>query len=205
MPRREARFAALVLAAGGSARLGRPKQLLPYRDGLLLDAVLDLARGVPFAQRILALGGYAGEVRAAVDTSGFEVVLNDDFMSGCSSSIAAATAAVRADLDGVVLLLGDQPGVRAETIAAVLAGRGAAPIAVTRYDDGIGHPFVLSRATFPALAVLRGDRGVWKLVDRLGAAVARVRVPGPVPHDVDSEEDYRALLAAEPTASAALL
>ncbi|GAA4181508.1 nucleotidyltransferase family protein [Gryllotalpicola koreensis] len=196
MPPRDARFAALVLAAGGSSRLGRPKQLLPYGDGLLLDAVLDLARGVPFEQRILALGGYADEVRAAVDTGGFELVLNDDYTSGCSSSIAAAVRAVHDDVDGAVMLLGDQPGVRAETIAAVLEGRGAAPIAVTRYDDGIGHPFVLSRATFPALGMLRGDRGVWKLVDRLGAAVARVRVPGPVPRDVDDEEDYRALLAA---------
>lgn len=196
MRRREPRFAALVLAAGGSSRLGRPKQLLPYGDGLLLDAVLDLARGVPFAQRVLALGGYADEVRAEVDTAGFDVVLNEDYTSGCSSSIAAAVAAVHDDVDGVVMLLGDQPGVRAETIAAVLAGRGSAPIAVTRYDDGIGHPFVLSRATFPALAVLRGDRGVWKLIDRLGTAVARVRVAGPVPRDVDTEADYLALRAA---------
>ena len=195
MPSHEARFAALVLAAGGSSRLGRPKQLLPYGDGFLLDAVLDLARGLPFPQRILALGGYADEVRAAVDTDGFEVVLNDAYTSGCSSSISAAVAAVRDDIDGVVMLLGDQPGVRAETIAAVLAARGSAPIAVTRYDDGIGHPFVLSRATFAALGALQGDRGVWKLVDRLGAAVARVRVPGSVPRDVDTEDDYRALLA----------
>jgi len=194
MRRPERRFAAVVLAAGGSARLGRPKQLLPYGGGTLLDAVLGLARRFPFEQRVLALGGYADDVRAAVDLDGFEVVLNDAYSSGCSSSIAAAVAAVRDELDGVVLLLGDQPGVRAETVAAVLAGRGNAPIAVARYDDGIGHPFVLSRATFPALATLRGDRGVWKLIDRLGTAVARVRVAGPVPRDVDDEEDYRALL-----------
>ncbi len=195
MPQPEPRFAALVLAAGGSTRLGRPKQLLPYRDGLLLDAVLDLARGYPFVQRVLALGGSADEVRAAVDTNGFEVVINDEYTTGCSSSIARAISAVRHDLDGIVLLLGDQPEVRADTIAALIKGRGNAPIAVTRYENGIGHPFALSRATFPALAALHGDRGVWKLIDRLGSAVARVRVEGQVPRDVDTEEDYRALLA----------
>jgi molybdenum cofactor cytidylyltransferase len=201
MPQFEARFAALVLAAGGSTRLGRPKQLLPYRDGVLLDAALDLVRGFPFEQRVLALGGSADEVRAGVDTNGFDVVINDEFTTGCSSSIARAIGAVRGDLDGIVLLLGDQPEVRPDTIAALLKGRRNAPIAVTRYENGIGHPFALSRATFPALAALHGDRGVWKLVDRLGSAVARVRVDGEVPRDIDTEEDYRALLS-EPAGSA---
>ncbi len=195
MPPSEPRLAALVLAAGGSARLGRPKQLLPYRDGVLLDAVLDLVRACPFPQRVLALGGSAEEVQATVDTSGFDVVVNDEYTTGCSSSIAAALGTIRDDVDGFVLFLGDQPEVRSQTVAALVAGRGGAPIAVTRYDDGIGHPFALSRATFPALAALHGDRGVWKLVDRLGSAVARVRVSGRVPRDVDTEEDYRALLA----------
>lgn len=195
MPPREPRLAAVVLAAGGSTRLGRPKQLLPYRDGVLLDAVLDLVRGCPFPQRILALGGSADDVRATVDTTGFDVVVNDEYTTGCSSSIARAVTAVRDDVDGFVLFLGDQPEVRSEAVAAVIAGRGNAPIAVTRYENGIGHPFALSRATFPALAALHGDRGVWKLIDRLGSAVARVRVSGSVPRDVDTEADYLALLS----------
>ena len=195
MPRAEPRFAAIVLAAGGSTRLGRPKQLLPFRDGVLLDAVLDLARGHPFEQRIVALGGSSDLVRAAVDMSGFDVVINDEYATGCSSSIARAVGAVRSDIDGIVLLLGDQPEVSADAIVALLAGRGNAPIAVTRYDNGLGHPFALTRATFPALAALHGDRGVWKLIDRLGSVVARVRVDGKVPRDVDNEEDYRQLLA----------
>ena len=195
------RLAAVVLAAGSSSRLGRPKQLLPFRDGVLLDPVLDLVRASPFTQRIIALGGAADEVRAAVDLSGFDVVRNDDFRSGCSSSIGAAIGAVRADVDGIVLLLGDQPMMRAETIAAVIAARGGAPIAVARYRDGVGHPFVLSRATFPALGAMHGDRGVWKLIERLGTAVARVDVPGPMPKDVDTEADYEALIATSPGAS----
>jgi len=193
----EPRLAAVVLAAGSSSRLGRPKQLLPFGDGVLLDVVLDLVRAGDFAQRIVTLGGAADEVRAAVDLEGFDVVLNDDFRSGCSSSIGAAVAAVAPDVDGIVLLLGDQPRMRAEAITAVARGRGDAPIAVARYRDGIGHPFVLSRATFPALAALHGDRGVWKLIERLGTAVARIDVASAMPADVDTESDYQALLAAE--------
>jgi len=192
----EPRLAAVVLAAGSSSRLGRPKQLLPFGDGVLLDVVLDLVREASFEQRIVTLGGAAEEVRAAVDLSGFDVVVNDDFRTGCSSSISAAIAAVDPDIEGIVLLLGDQPMMRAATIDAVVAGRGGAPIAVARYRDGIGHPFVLSRATFPALSALHGDRGVWKLIERLGTAVARVDVAGGMPADVDTEADYQALLAA---------
>lgn len=194
----EPRLAAVVLAAGGSTRLGRPKQLLPFGDGVLLDVVLDLVRARSFEQRIVALGGSAEEVRAAVDLDGFDVVLNDDFRSGCSSSIGAAVNAVRDDIDAIVLLLGDQPMMQAESIDAVIAGRGDAPIAVARYRDGIGHPFVLSRATFPAIGALQGDRGVWKLIERLGTAVARIDVGRRMPADVDTEADYQALLAEAP-------
>lgn len=198
MPSPEPRVAAIVLAAGSSSRLGRPKQLLPFGDGVLLDVVLDLVRAAPIAQRIVTLGGSAADVRAAVDLSGFDVVVNDDFRSGCSSSIGAAVGAVRSDVDAVVLLLGDQPMMQANAIDAVIRGRGDAPIAVARYRDGIGHPFVLSRATFPALGALHGDRGVWKLIERLGTAVARVDVPTRMPADVDTEADYQALLAETP-------
>jgi molybdenum cofactor cytidylyltransferase len=186
----------LVLAAGGSSRLGRPKQLLPYRGATLLDAVLATARACGFDQLVLALGGAAGEVRAEVDLGGADVVVNDAYGSGCSSSIAAALTLVDERCDTLVLLLGDQPGVRAATVAALLDGRGDAPLAVCRYDDGRGHPFAFSRAVFGELADLHGDKGVWKLLDRHGSAVAEVPVPGPVPLDIDTPDDYAALLAA---------
>jgi molybdenum cofactor cytidylyltransferase len=186
----------LVLAAGGSSRLGRPKQLLPYRGATLLDAVLATARACGFDQLVLALGGAAGEVRAELDLGGADVVVNDAYGSGCSSSIAAALTLVDERCDTLVLLLGDQPGVRAATVAALLDGRGDAPLAVCRYDDGRGHPFAFSRAVFGELADLHGDKGVWKLLDRHGSAVAEVPVPGPVPLDIDTPDDYAALLAA---------
>ena len=63
-------------------------------------------------------------------------------------------------------MLGDQPGVTAETVRALLAGRGDAELAVCRYDDGRGHPIAFARSMFGALANLHGDKGVWKLVDQ---------------------------------------
>ena len=185
----------LVLGAGGSERLGRPKQLLPYRGATLLGHVVGVARTCPLDQLVVTLGGAATEVRRAVDLQGLEVVVNDAYGEGCSSSIAAALRAVDSRCDVLVLMLGDQPGVTAATVATLLAGRGGTPLAVCRYDDGRGHPIAFARSTFAALADLHGDKGVWRLLDQRADDVTEVPIDGPIPLDVDTEEDYAAVLA----------
>jgi molybdenum cofactor cytidylyltransferase len=186
----------LVLAAGGSSRLGRPKQLLPYGERTLLDHVLETARACSFDQLVVALGGAADEVRFAVDLAGADVVENRDFGEGCSSSIAAAMTALDPRCEVLVLLLGDQPGVSRETVRALLAGRGDAPLAVCRYDEGRGHPFAFGREVFGELRALHGDKAVWKLLDRAGAGVIEVEISGSVPPDVDTWADYETVPAA---------
>ena len=186
----------LVLGAGGSSRLGRPKQLLPYGDRTLLDHTLATARACHFDQLVVPIGGAAEEVRERVDLSGAEVVVNYAYGSGCSSSIAAALGAVDPRCEVLVLMLGDQPGVTPATVQALLDGRGDAPLAVCRYDDGRGHPLAFHRTIFARLTELHGDKGVWRLLDERADDVAEVRIPGPVPLDVDTPEDYEAVLAA---------
>ena len=186
----------LVLAAGGSSRLGRPKQLLPFGDATLLDAVLGTARACAFDQRVVALGGSAGEVRGAVDLTGFDVVVNESFVEGCSSSIAAALGVVDPACEVLVLMLGDQPGVTPETVRALLDGRGDTPLAVCAYSDGRGHPFAFARSVFGELSELHGDKAVWKLLEQRAGDVVEVPLEGPVPRDVDTWQDYDAVLAA---------
>ena len=185
----------LVLGAGGSRRFGRPKQLLPYVDGTLLGHVVGVARECAFEQTIVAIGGAADEVRDAVDLSGTDVVVNDAYGAGCSSSIAAALGVVDPRCDVLVLLLGDQPGVDAATVATLLAGRGKTPLAVCRYDDGRGHPIAFARSVFGALAELHGDKGVWRLLDQRSDEVVEVPITGRIPLDVDTPADYEAVLA----------
>lgn len=186
----------LVLGAGGSRRLGRPKQLLPYGDRPLLEHTLNTARDCGFDQLVVPIGGAAPEVRERVDFTGAEVVVNPDYGEGCSSSIAAALGAVDARCEVLVLMLGDQPGVTPQTVGTLLDGRGDAPLAICRYDDGRGHPIAFHRTLLPQLADLHGDKGVWRLLDEHAGEVVDVPIAGNVPLDVDTPEDYKAVLAA---------
>jgi molybdenum cofactor cytidylyltransferase len=194
--RADAFVTGLVLGAGCSSRLGQPKQLLPYGDRTLLGHTLGTARACDFNQLVVPIGGAAAEVRERVDLSGAEVVVNYAYGSGCSSSIAAALSAVDPRCEVLVLMLGDQPGVTPATVQTLLDGRGDAPLAVCRYDDGRGHPLAFDRSVFAQLADLHGDKGVWWLLDERADDVVEVPVPGPIPLDVDTPEDYEAVLAA---------
>jgi molybdenum cofactor cytidylyltransferase len=185
----------LVLGAGGSARLGRPKQLLPYGETTLLGHVVATARACRFDQLLVVVGGGANQVREQVDLSGADVVVNEQFGSGCSSSIAAALRRLDPRCELLVLLLGDQPGVTAATVEALLAGRGQAPLAVCRYADGRGHPLAFRRELFAELADLHGDKGVWRLLDQHAGQAVEVPLAGRIPRDVDTEQDYAELLA----------
>ncbi|WP_431971974.1 nucleotidyltransferase family protein [Nocardia sp. bgisy134] len=186
----------VVLAAGSSRRLGTAKQVLPYRDTTVLGATLDVVRSCALDQIIVTLGGAAEAVRRQVDLTGVEVVMADDFGSGCSSSLRSALSAVHPRAAGIVLMLGDQPGLSAATVDRLVAeGTTAAPITVCRYRDGVGHPFWLNRSTFGELARLHGDKAVWKLIESGRVAVSRLDVDAPAPLDVDTWDDYERLRA----------
>jgi molybdenum cofactor cytidylyltransferase len=194
------RVTGVVLASGRSSRLGRPKQTLPYRDTTLLGATLQVARSCPFDQLIVTLGGAAEMVRNAVLLDGVETVVVEDFGLGCSSSLRVALKHVDRLADGIVLMLGDQPGVRPSSVERLMAECSADSIAVCRYADGIGHPFWLGRNVFGDLDRLHGDKGVWKLVERAAASgsLGEVAIDDVIPPDVDTWDDYRRLLESVP-------
>jgi molybdenum cofactor cytidylyltransferase len=184
----------VVLAAGDSRRLGEPKQLLPYRDTTLLGATLEVARRAGFDQLIVTLGAAAPAVRDAVELDGVDVVVVDDSGTGCSASLRAALDRVDPGSEGIVLMLGDQPRVDPATARRLATEGPGADIMVCRYDDGIGHPFWLSRSVFGELRQLHGDKGVWKLVESGRHQVRELAVDGAIPLDVDTWDDYRRLV-----------
>jgi len=186
-----------VLAAGGSRRLGRPKQLLSLHGRPLLQHVLAAADAGGLDRVVLVLGAAADEVEAAIaPLPGTCVVRNAAWADGQASSLRTAIGAMPADAGGMVVLLGDQPTVRPEAVRAVTAAAvaGAAPIVRAGYRDGPGHPVAIARALWPRLAALEGDLGARELIRADPALAATVAVDGPAPPDVDTEEDYGRLV-----------
>ncbi len=194
------RVGALVLAGGRSERLGQPKQLLPWCGVPLIEAVVRevcraraLAVVVAVVRREVAarLGVREGDRLACA-----RVVLPEEVGEGCAASYRRGLVGLEGEsLDALVVVLGDQPGLRAETVERVVTEwrKVGAPIVAVRYRDGEGHPLLFAATLFDELRALRGEKAAWKLIDRYRAGVYWVELDEPMPQDIDTWEDYEAL------------
>jgi molybdenum cofactor cytidylyltransferase len=193
----EATIVGLVLGAGKSSRFGAPKQLLPFGDTTLLGQAVRNANASVLDRVVVVLGRASEELRATVDFGLAEVVENTAYGTGCASSLLAGLDAAGEDCDAIALLLGDQPGVRAEFIDQVIATweQTRTWAAVTSYLGNLGHPFVFAREAFADLRSLHGDKAVWKLIEAHPGRVSRVEIRALLPPDVDGPEDYERALA----------
>jgi molybdenum cofactor cytidylyltransferase len=180
----------VILGAGFSRRLGRPKQTLSLGDTTLLGWVVREAEASSL-DRIVVVA------RTDLDAKRADVVRPDERDTTCSASLKAGLAAVGA-CDAVMLLLGDTPEVDASVIDGVRAAwESTRPWAlVTRYDSGLGHPLSFAADALPSLHALRGEKAVWKLLESEPERVEHARIERPLPRDVDSWDDYEALLQA---------
>lgn len=157
---------AIVLAAGGSTRLGRPKQLLTRDGEALVHRAVRLAAATRPARLVVVTGAHAHEVAAAlqviaVDTR-MELVANPAWAQGLSTSLAAAANALH-DVDAPALILVcDQPALQERHLRALLDGaaHSASGCAATRHGDRPGVPAVVSAELLRGATDLRGDVGL---------------------------------------------
>jgi CTP:molybdopterin cytidylyltransferase MocA len=191
--RRPEDLSAVVLAAGASRRLGRPKQLLPLEGVPLAQHALEQAVGTGAGEVIVVLGHRADRVAEALTLPpAARVVVNPDFARGQAGSLLAGLRAARAGALAAIVVLGDQPRLRAEAVEAVIAAwlAGAGPAVRAEYGGRPGHPVILGRELWPELQGLSGDRGARALLAARPAEVMGVEVGGEPPADVDTWDDY---------------
>jgi len=186
----------VVLGAGRSSRFGAPKQLLPFEDTTLLGQAVRNANASDLDRVVVVLGRASEELRASVDFGRAMVVENTAYGTGCASSLLAGMDAAGESCEALVLLLGDQPGVRTEFIDSALTEwrRGRPWASVTSYRGELGHPFIFARETFRDLRGLHGDKAVWKLIEAHPDRVLRAEIEATLPPDVDTPEDYEMAL-----------
>jgi molybdenum cofactor cytidylyltransferase len=186
-------IAGVVLAAGGSTRFGSPKQLAELRGRPLLEHVLDAVRAVPAIDPIfVVLGADAERIRERVDLEDVEIVVAADWREGMSASLRAGVAAARG-AEAIVVVLGDQPLITPQVIAAVLDPVDR-PRPATRatFDGAPGHPVLIKRSLFGELQTLRGDVGARELLEARGVGSIECGHLASA-HDVDTPEDLAAI------------
>ena len=183
---------AVVLAAGEGSRFGGPKQLAELDGRPLLEHVLITLAAVPAVERtVVVMGARADEIRERVDLHGAEPLLCESWAEGQAASLRAGLTALD-DVDGALILLGDQPGITPGAIEAVLAHfDGTRPLRAV-YDGTPGHPVVMPRTLIPRALELQGDEGARELLEASG--VRRIEVGHLCePADVDTPADLDAL------------
>lgn len=181
----------IVLAAGTSSRFGRTKQLLDIGGKPLAQHVLDAAAGAGLDEIVVVLGHDAERVAAALRLpKDARTIVNLDYASGQSTSLAAGLRAADRKSEGAVVLLADQPGISAGHIHLLLdAFRARRPrIARLRFRDGPG-PALLSRDVWPEAEHLKGDTGARALVAAHPEWTEEIPVDEDAPLDVDTPDD----------------
>lgn len=187
----------IILGAGSSRRLGRPKQTLPLAGSTVLGTSVANAVASTLDRVVLVVGHVADEALAGVDPGRAEIAYNEAYGTGCASSLLAGLDAA-GTCAAIALLLGDMPGVGPHAIDTVVREwRSHASFgAIAAYRGALGHPLVFSAEAFGELRTLHGDKAVWKIVDREPTdRIVRVEIGQDLPPDVDTWDDYAAVCA----------
>ena len=190
-------MAAIVLAAGLSRRMGRPKLLLDLQGKPVIRHTVERVIAADFASVLVVVGPEHEALRRALDGLAVRFVVNPTPEAGQSSSVRAGIEAVPAEATTVLIALGDQPGLSLDVISRLRQAIDAPGkrIAAPRYADGLGNPVLFAAAVFPELLTLSGDRGARSVVEKDPARLAIVDVAAPMPSDLDTPEDYARLNA----------
>lgn len=196
-----ANIGVVILAAGSSSRLGRPKQLVKFQNKLLLQHVIDTITPFHFNPGILVLGANAHKIQESINPKKVTVLENEHWSEGISSSIrlgVSESLKLNDSLDGILFLLSDQPFVSRELIEELIEkhSNGNQQIIACSYKDDVGVPAIFGKSFFPELMKLEGDVGAKKIIAQNSENVQCVVFKNGS-FDVDTEEDVQELLNKE--------
>jgi molybdenum cofactor cytidylyltransferase len=187
----------VILAAGESARMGQPKQLLSYRGRTLLRHTVETALALGDAPVVVVLGAHADRIRPELADLRVLVVENPDWRVGMGTSLRAglnALLSAHPEIAAALFLLCDQPHISPDLLRHMeMEWRQGVALIACRYETRPGVPALFAAAHFPELLALQGAEGARQVLAQHANEVVAIPFPaGAI--DVDRPEDYAALL-----------
>lgn len=191
-----ARTVIIILAAGGSRRLGQPKQLLTVNGEPLIRRVVRSALECGTDQVVVVLGSSAYDCVGAIKKCGVDIVFNPFWETGLAGSIRLGVERAEAtDAEAVLILLADQPCLTPKVILEFLSRAAARPeqVIAARYGGVVGPPIFFGSSWFPRLKALKGDEGARNLIREQQGVLDIVEWPeGAI--DIDVPEDLNRVM-----------
>jgi CTP:molybdopterin cytidylyltransferase MocA len=190
----------LLLAAGGSERLGKPKQLIQFDGETLLCRTANLLL-TQLSDLVVVTGASAPVVREQLQNSGVRIEHNEQWQAGMGGSIAAGMRAVSDELNGVLIMLCDQWRIDRDDLQALIQAWRKEPetIAVASWEGNLGPPVIFPGHLFDKLRQMSGPRGAKSLVEQQ-SRICRVEIPN-AQFDLDTDEDLARCRAMNKTIS----
>ena len=182
----------VILAAGSSSRLGSPKQLVNWHSKPLLRHLAEqaIATNVPVT---IILGANKDLIRPTVADLAVQILENDDWQEGMSSSIRLATQRINAD--ALLLMVCDQPHVTTAHLSGLIEAQSRSPIIASAYAGTLGVPALFDRSLFGELAALTGQQGAKAVLQRHRDSIHAIHFEDGAA-DIDTPEDLRRITSA---------
>ncbi|MDP2414784.1 nucleotidyltransferase family protein [Daejeonella sp.] len=200
MPSKElsGKYVLIILAAGRSARLGSPKQLLSYQGKNLLQHTIDAAHESQIGPIIVILGSDMEEIASRLDPVPLTIVKNPNWESGMASSVVCGINTINnlyPDTESAILMVCDQPFVNAKLLKNLIKKQeeSGSFIVASSYENIHGTPALFHKNHFDELSELKGDTGARSLIKKYTESIETI----PFDHgsiDIDTIEDYRNLV-----------
>jgi len=175
--------------------MGRPKLLLEVEGRPIIRHAVERVISAGIREVLVVAGPEHEALERALDGLPVRFVINPTPEAGQGSSVSVGVRALAGGTTAALIALGDQPGIPAEVIPALLEAlkRPGKCIAAPLYADGLGNPVLFAASVFPELLVLTGDRGARAVVLRDPLRLAQVDIASHMPRDIDTPEDYESL------------
>ncbi len=185
-------ISAIVLAAGKSERMGRPKALLPFRGRTFVENILDAISRSSIGHAVVVVGHHHEEIERSVPLP--SVVFNPDYEQGMITSFQAGIRALPPNMTGSFLFLVDHPLVDAAVIEALIASLAPNRIVLPTYQRRRGHPVLFASEVLQEILALPASQGANIVVRKDPNRIIEVPVNAPgILVDVDTPEQFKLL------------